>query len=302
MTLVEQWFKYFEEKIFQEFGQNVKEIEGYQPDVSPLVYCCLNHKRVPNTKRQVILSNEFKSSALSKELVWLGLKEVIENGDDINCYMSKSLKDWQSIDYLLYTCKIRHFHLYKNSEGGVRRDLVFGIFTEDKFYGLCAGDHNDIYETKKLIKIAEDNWPKELFHYYETLTSTSEIDNDTFKIFANHPNFQFNLFAPVTIKESNNSSVQLDNNQHTVVMDFDLNGINYKKVPFKAICAYNNEIEHIEKIENELCKKYKTQNLNLKIDKECSQYIVTDHNHPSLVERIPFLTDKVICSLYDGYH
>jgi hypothetical protein len=136
MTLVEQWFKYFEEKIFQEFGQNVKKIEDYQPDVSPLVYCCLHHKKVPHIKREVILSNEFKSSIWFSNPAWLNLKETIENGKDINCYMSKSIRDWKSIDYLLYTCKIRHFHLYNNQEGGIRKELVFGIFTENKFYVL----------------------------------------------------------------------------------------------------------------------------------------------------------------------
>jgi hypothetical protein len=61
-SLTEQWFDWFEERILSEFGMDVKKVAKYQPDVSPLVYCCLHHKRVPVQKREVILSKKIQDS------------------------------------------------------------------------------------------------------------------------------------------------------------------------------------------------------------------------------------------------
>ena len=181
-----------------EFNFDVTKINNYQPDVTPIVYCCLQHRRVKPNRRNVILSKQLQESSWATNAEWISLQERIKNGDDINGYMSKKINDWQAVDYLLYTCNISHFHLYKNKDGGVRDFLVFGIFTKDFFYALDIGGHNDLYRADYLVSIVVLNWPDlDIFRVKETTEKTeTRFDRKEFKRAANNPNLQYNMVAP----------------------------------------------------------------------------------------------------------
>jgi hypothetical protein len=302
-SLTEQWFDWFEERILSEFGMDVKKVAKYQPDVSPLVYCCLHHKRVPVQKREVILSKKIQDSEWQKNKDWLNLKKAIEDGLDINLYMSKSLKNWNSIDYLLYTLDIRHLHFRKNKDGGIGNELVFGVFVDEKFYAIDIGTHHNIYKAQEMVSIAEKNWPTELFRYTQSIPAgnTARIDSKEFKRFANDDRYQFNLIAPALGEREDGSSYSLNNNQNSAIASCVLNGIDYGKLPFKAWCAYDNEIRKIERIQKHLRELHGTDKLMLRIDKKRKKYVVTVCKQRQVQKEFGFSKKEIICSLYDSY-
>lgn len=302
-SLTEQWFDWFEERIFLEFGMDVKKVEKYQPDVAPLVYCCLHHKRVPIQKREVILSKKIQDGEWQKNADWLKLKKTIEEGLDINPYMSKSLKNWNSIDYLLYTLDIRHLHFRKNKDGGIGNELVFGVFVQQKFYVIDIGTHHDIYKAQEMVAIAEENWPTELFRYRQTVQTgnPARIDSKEFKRFANDQRYQFNLISPAVGEREDGSSYLLNNHQNSAIASCTLNGIDYGKLPLKAWRAYDNEISYIERIEKHLQEVHGTDKLMLRMDKKRKKYVVTVCKQRQIQKEFGFSKKEIICSLYDGY-
>lgn len=301
--LSQQWFEYFEKRIHLEFGMNLKEIHGYQPDVAPLVYCCLRHKMVPVKKREVVLSNKLLCEKLDENKNLSKILKLIENGGDINNYMSKNIKDWKSIDYLLYTLNIRHFHLKKDKHGGILKELVFGVFTDKKFYAIEVGDHNDIYKTKELIKIAKESWPDDIFRYIKIENEeVVEFNSNEFKKFANHPSYQFNLIWPAVIVDGDGISYAMNNHQNTAVVDCTINNINYGKLPFRAWCAYNNEIEYINQIERRIHNEFGQVKSSLEVERKKKIYIVTIHKQKQIKKEIKFQKKAIICSLYDEYN
>ncbi|EBC7384245.1 hypothetical protein C7K91_00100 [Salmonella enterica] len=302
----QQLFNIFEDKISDEFNINLKTINNYQPDISPIYYCCLLNKRVLHHKRKVLISDEFESCDFSKSSEWLSLKAFIENAGDINSYMSKRINDWNSVDYLLNTCGVSHFHIRKNKDGGIGKELIFGIFTKDEFYAIMYGDHNNIYDHEMMVNVADRNWPGKLFRYSSEPDVGSGINRNDFKLFANHPEIQFNLFNPSIIKDHNGNRVcSLNNNQHTQLQDVLLNGVEYKSIPTKVYFAYCNELSFLEVEEEELRRKYRGYKMKLGVDLHSMRYTVTmiptaSYSKTFFVKYID-MPDYITCSRYEYY-
>lgn len=299
-TLQSGWFDVFRKKLMADFNLDVRKIKNYQPDISPIVYCCLQHRRVTPKPRNVILSKKLQESPWATSKEWVSLQESIKKGDDINGYMSKKVNDWQAIDYLLYTCNISHFHLYKNKKGGIREPLVFGIFTKDFFYALDIGGHNNLYKADYLVSIASSSWPNlDIFRVKAAAGKTeAEFDPKDFKRAANNPNLQYNMIAPTYFIDHNGQRKELDNHQNTALISFELNGIKIGKIPFKVYCAYTNEIKYLEELDARLYEHYRAKRMSLEIDAKKKNYSIELHLQRSkkLNHKIPkkFIT----CSLY----
>lgn len=296
-----QWAEFFKKKIMSDFSIDVTKAPNYQIDVAPLIYCCLLHRRVPVKKWNVILSQEFQDSDWAKKTDWLNIKNKLESGEDINPYMSKSLKDWAVVDYLLYTYKIHHFHLYKNNDGGIRNELVFGIFHKNTFYVLDIKGHNEIYSADTWVKIINNNWVcEEVLSNVEIVEEKSQIfDQKNFKRTANNPNLQFNNINPLQISNDEGGILSLQGQQHTSLIDFSINDIKYPKVPMQAYCAYNNEIEHLKSIEEELIKRYGYNcTFDLNIDIKSKKYKIILKKQILFPAVIKFKEKGVIVSLY----
>lgn len=299
MVLTKQWFEYFANRILTEFDMDVTQIDDYQRDVAPLVYTALHNRRVLNKPRKVIPSIFFMQGEWAKNERWLKLKATIESGGDINLYMSKSLKNWRSIDYLLYNYNISHFHLYKNKDGGIRHELVFGVFTDGEFYVLCVGDHNDIYKPDQLISLANESWKKNIFEYRDELDSYSEFCSKTFKKQANSVKHRFNRIGNIPIKNENGEVIAVvDNSNHTCLINFTLNDICYPEVPIKSYCAYVNEIDHIEKIEMSLVNSVNADQMRLEIIPESKEYLVHVDKKVGFTKRVPFKKRCILCSSF----
>lgn len=303
-TLVTQWARFFEKKLNKEFGLITSEIDNYQLDAAPLVYCCLLHRKVEVKKWNIVLSNEFLSSKWATSDEWLKIKDILEQGKDINPYMSKSLKNWQAVDYLLYTYGIHHFHLYKNKDGGIRSELVFGVFSNDELYVLGVGNHNDLYKAESWLKILHNNWGEKniLSNVVKIINQENNFNESEFKMMANNPKLQFNMISPMQFTDDKGNVLEVKGHQHTHVIDFTLNDIKYSKIPVQAFVAYANEFDYLQLIEDHLLRKCnKKAPLILNIDLEKRKYnIKVDMGVLfSFSEEHKFIDNRLIASLYD---
>ena len=298
-TLQSDWFDIFRKKLMTEFNLDVRKINNYQPDISPIVYCCLQHRRVTPKPRNVILSKKLQESSWATCTEWMSLQESIKKGDDINRYMSKKINDWQVVDYLLFTCNISHFHLYKNNKGGIRDSLVFGIFTKDFFYALDIGNHNELYKADYLVSIVSSNWPNlDIFRVKEA-AEKKEFDQRDFKRNANNHKLQYNMIAPTCFIDHNGQQKELDNHQNTTLTSFELNGIDIGKIPFRVYCAYTNEINYLEKLDARLYELYGAKRMSLEIDTQKKNYSVEVHLQRSKKLNYKIPTEFITCSLYN---
>jgi len=300
-TLQSGWFNIFRKKLMTDFNLDVRRIKDYQPDISPIVYCCLKHRRITPRMRSVILSKKLQESSWATNAEWMSLKERIENGDDINGYMSKNINDWKAVDYLLYTCNISHFHLHKNKEGGIREHLVFGVFTKDYFYALDIGDHNDLYKADYLVSIASSSWPDlYIFRVKQTADKTeSKFNIKEFKRNANDPNLQYNMIAPTSFVDHNGQRKELDNHQNTALIGFYLNEIYIGKIPFKVYCAYVNEITYLERLDARLYDEFQAKKMSLEIDAKKKRYSIEIHLRRSIKISRKIPKKLITCSLYN---
>lgn len=301
-SLVKQWCLIYEKRIILEFNINIKEVENYQVDLAPIIYCCLLHRKVPIQKWNIICSQNFTSSHWATHDSWLKIKSILEDGKDINNYMSKSLSNWKAIDHLLNTFKIHHFHLRKNKNGGIGDELVFGIFHKDTFYVLGIGNHHDLYKPDYWAKIIITSWPNEIL--LPSITKSEEFEKNNnfnsqeFKRSANNIALRFNTITPLTISIDGMNYV-LNNHQHTNLVNFTLNNICYPEVPIQIYCAYMNEATLLDEIEDQLLKKYgHTLPFHLRIDLSNKRYFIKINNSFYLQHPYPIPINKVTCTYY----
>lgn len=301
VPLYQQWAIFFEKKLKKEFNLDFSTNENYQVDAAPLIYCCMLHRRIAVKKWNVVLSQEFQGNEWSKQEEWVNIQKKLECGEDINPYLSKSLKNWNAVDYLLYTYKIHHFHLYKNSEGGIRNELVFGIFHKNSFYVLDIRGHNDLYSADNWIEIVQKNWPTEdiLPNVVDINEINQKFDIKFFKRNANNPKLQFNNIEPLQIMTEDGVGKALKGQQHTTLINFTLNGIEYPKIPLQAYCAYINEVQHLDSIEIELMRLHgNNYTFDLHIDIKNKKYKIIIGEQFANTRFLKFNEKGVIVSLY----
>ncbi|WP_222707649.1 hypothetical protein, partial [Vibrio parahaemolyticus] len=242
LMLRQDLFKFYEDKLINDFNLEISTISDYKREISPIIYMSLLNKRITTKPRSVIVSDRFTVPEKYKS-AWDEICSMIESGQDVTKFLSKDVVNWRKADYLLFSCNIMHMHFTSKNGRGTNKELIFGLTTDDHFYALCVGDHNDLYNPELFYNIAESNWPDKLF------SKLKEPLNDGFynKRLANNPNEHFNLYSPLG---------KLEGHQHTTLVELKEGDCVIKNVPLKALIAYNNEVEYLNGIENELAKKY----------------------------------------------
>ena len=286
----EQWFKIFKRKII-DLNLNYQSINDEELDVMPIIYCCLINRMILPNPRRICLSKEFNEEIKG----WENIKKIISTGEDINPYMSKRIKDWREHDLLLYSAGISHFHLSKNKSGGVKDELVFGIFTKNDFYGIFIGNHDDIYNLEYLVSIVDKNWPELLD---SSINNNSSFSEDFFKQNALDKRLQMNIFKPG----------RLDGHMHSNLINYNING-KILKIPTPVFFAYENEIKYIDKIENTIISRIKNkfqgyENVDyfLEVDEFNQCYKIFKENNSPIIKNpiteFPFPVRKIICSDY----
>lgn len=100
------------------------------------------------------------------------IRERLENGKDVNPFLSKLAIKPKFQDYLLLDWKIHHFHLNSSNSGGYFNDrsdqLLLTIFSSDIVHFIDIEHHCDpeVFIKQEYLRIIKDNWP-ELLKTYE---------------------------------------------------------------------------------------------------------------------------------------
>lgn len=280
LMLRRELFAFYQNKIASDFDLDVESINDYKLELSPLIYASLLNKRVTPKPRAVLESHEF-SVPEKYQKDWGQLKKLIKEGGDIKKYQSKDIDDWRKVDYLLFSCNITHIHFTSKNGKGTNRELVFGIVTNDEFYALYVGDHNDLYKPELFYEIAESNWPGRLFQSGQGKASR---DNYT-KRLANDPSHHHNLIKPIGT---------LQGHQHTTLVGIEND--NLKNISLKSLIAYNNEVDYLNDLEEKLCRKFGYDiPLKLEVDLMRKRYKIRIQRPFMLPMEKPF-TEAISCS------
>lgn len=145
-------------------------VAGYNPDISQSVdditfqYYNLRKREIDIAPRKVLKSDVFSCpDGLKKSLN--SLESDIENGKNLNGYLSRSLKNLDYDDALLNDWGIHHFHLgdERESDGFIKRTelLLFARVIHDTVYFIDVLSHGS-WAKKQMIAVLHRNWPESL--------------------------------------------------------------------------------------------------------------------------------------------
>ncbi|MCD9537772.1 hypothetical protein GLP22_17940 [Photobacterium carnosum] len=285
-NLKRDYYNIFEQRLRDDFQLETSSIQDYKNEISPIIYTSILNKLVKPKPRKIVLSDAFHVPE-NRLRDWDIVKREIESGANLEKFLSKDAVNWNKADFFLFTFGIYHMHLTSKNGVGTNKELLYFVLKEDVLYMILCGDHSELYSPAELIDIAENNWPKKLFNL-------SELKNNEYfytKRLANDPDSHFNLINPAG---------RLAGVQHSLITSLPQDEL--KNVPYKTISSYNKEVEYLEKLENELVRKYGGDiELKLDIDFDKRQYIVRVLRDFSIPLYVPFL-DESTCSSWLADH
>lgn len=128
-------------------------------------YFNLKKRTIKRQSRNIHKSKEFSCpKGYEKALAEFELR--IENGDNLNLFLSDKLKEANYNDGLLNDWNIYHFHLTKQfrDDGWAKRSefLLFAYITEADVYMLQIYKHKEkyLFSKSELVEIIYNNWPE----------------------------------------------------------------------------------------------------------------------------------------------
>lgn len=118
--------------------------------------------------RNILLSKEFNCPKRYKKSFEI-LKNRIQNGKNVNQYLSKGVKKLNYHDDLLNDWGIHHFHLgseFEKNSNFIRRTgpLLFVRFDNENAYFINIMKHGN-WSNQELVKIIHRNWPETIKKY-----------------------------------------------------------------------------------------------------------------------------------------
>lgn len=144
------------------------------------------------------------------------LETEIENGANLNSYLSRSIMNCSKDDLMLYDWGIYHLHISdkldtRKSDGFMERSdlLLYALFDDDKAYFIKTINHkgeNNMWTKKECLDIINDNWPHLLEPYVMKCLSKEQqyISDDERRIIRkNHGNTFITLNNGVVIMPPN---------------------------------------------------------------------------------------------------
>jgi len=137
---------------------------GEDPQAVSIIYFNARRRWLPQIPRQILKSHEFSCPReLKSSLVWL--EEKVTRGDNLNPYLSRSLKKAGYDDALLNDWKVYHFHLgdVVEVDGFVKRTepVLFALVTESHFHEINVHHHGD-WTNLDVIEIIHANWAEKI--------------------------------------------------------------------------------------------------------------------------------------------
>jgi hypothetical protein len=163
-----------------------------------LCYKNIENKHIVPRKRIVSFSKEISCNQHLKQFT--NLINKIENGDEVNCFLSKKMRHSEYQDKLLNDWGIHHLH-YKTERSD---QLLFVMFNENHTYFIDIMPHENYkkqpnkvtWANSKLIQIIHSNWPNLLSRHKINGVDECNLTNQQRKSLRD-----FNSNAPITMSD-----------------------------------------------------------------------------------------------------
>lgn len=185
-------------------------------DDDPIISWYIYLERIiPVSRRGVVKAKGFSCPPLFTDKL-KRLETEIENGANLNSYLSRSIMDCSKDDLMLYAWGIYHLHISnkldtKKSDGFMERSdlLLYALFDDDKAYFIKTINHkgqNNMWTKKECLEIINDNWPHLLEPYIMKGVSKEQqyiSDDERSTLRKNHVNTFITLNNGVVIMPPN---------------------------------------------------------------------------------------------------
>ena len=138
-------------------------------DDDPIISWYIYLERIiPVSRRKVVKAKGFSCPPLFTEKL-KRLETEIENGANLDSYLSRSIMNCRKDDLMLYDWGIYHLHISdkldtRKPDGFMERSdlLLYALFDDDKAYFIKTINHkgeNNMWTKKECLEIINDNWP-----------------------------------------------------------------------------------------------------------------------------------------------
>lgn len=257
-------------------------IKHDDPIISWYIYL---ERIIPASRRKVVKAKGFSCPPLFTDKL-KRLETEIENGVNLNSYLSRSIMDCSKDDLMLYDWGIYHLHISdkldtKKSDGFMERSdlLLYALFDNENAYFIKTINHkgeNNMWTQKECLEIINDNWPYLLEPYVMKGVAEEQqyiSDDDRSALRKNHVNTFITLNNGVVIMPPNMGLV-CDGSPFKTVYDADylkkqLNAVQSSIMndisDFRKKIKSNEDIHEI-KLENIMLEEIKVKQLILKIN------------------------------------
>lgn len=160
---------------FKSFGVNYKPKDD-KVNTPLFDYFSVEMKTIKPVKRMIVKSDKVKSIQLEEPYA-KALKIIeakIQNGDDLNFHLSKSVFKPHWHDWLLNEWMIHHIHIsdWKESPNqkffNSSKWLLFVAFNEDQAIFIDIQKHNEpnVFAKLAYLEILQNNWPEIMDRYH----------------------------------------------------------------------------------------------------------------------------------------
>ncbi len=176
MSIIDSYQKIVESELRQ-LGFDISHLKTLDDYAMNHAHAIL-HLNIKKNKRHIFISKEFNCPPKYKN----GLENLIkniENGNNVNCYLSKLTSNLNHFDKLLFDWGIHHFHLGEGLEPNslwIQRtsDILFVIIREEDCFFIQIMDHKS-WTNIDLLNIIDDNFG-ELLDSYTMLGVDLEVN------------------------------------------------------------------------------------------------------------------------------
>lgn len=244
-------------------------------------------RTIPISRRKVVKAKGFSCPPLFTEKL-KSLETKIENGANLDSYLSRSIMNCSKDDLMLYDWGIYHLHISDNldtkkSDGFMERSdlLLYALFNNDKVYFIKTINHkgeNNMWTKKECLEIINDNWPHLLEPYVMKGVAEEQqyiSDDERSALRKNHVNTFVTLNNGVVIMPPN-MGFMCDGTPIKAVYDAD----NLKKQLNEVQSNIMNDISNFRKQIKSNEDIYEIKLENIKLEKvEVKQLILKVNDH-----------------------
>lgn len=166
---VADWIAHLRQYMINTEGRSAVEVAALDDRDVRICYFDAQHRRIAAVPRTLKTADSF-SCPPNHQAGWDVLQKKIQEGVDINPYLSKHHASLFNLDGLLAEWGVHHFHLGIASDPKNRayiartRPLLYALVTHEVFYAINVYSHESFEDTSVLESIHR-NWPALIRRY-----------------------------------------------------------------------------------------------------------------------------------------